>query len=160
MYFTAAIFSLALAIPAIAFPSNLTARDDLTCVHCGTTSDATLSDCQALVQPDVWNGAWAGGSNKCHWSNARPGWQNNEAFNVACHGNCCAYYSAYPGRPSTLDSEITRQRAASLLGCGATNVNKINGLEIAKADKSGVCLSNGDGCGDCFDDNDFASSCA
>jgi hypothetical protein len=39
MYFTAAIFSLALAMPAIVFPSNLTVRDDLTCVHCGTTSD-------------------------------------------------------------------------------------------------------------------------
>lgn len=29
-------------------------------------------------------------------------------------------------------------------------MNKINGLEKTMADKSGVCLSNGDGCGDCF----------
>ncbi|KAJ7309307.1 hypothetical protein DFH08DRAFT_974785 [Mycena albidolilacea] len=160
MLFFAAALSLVLATPAIAFPSNLTARDDLTCVHCGTTSDATLSDCQALVQPDTWAAAWAGDSNTCHWSSATPGWYNNKAYNVACHGNCCAYYSPYPGRSATLDQEITRQRAASLLGCGATDVNKINGLEIAEADRSGVCLSNGDGCGDCFDDNDFEASCA
>ncbi|KAJ7327893.1 hypothetical protein DFH08DRAFT_1084587 [Mycena albidolilacea] len=44
----------------------------------------------------------------------------------------------------------------NLLGCGAPDVNKINGIEIAKADRSGLCLSNGDGCGDCFDNNDFA----
>jgi hypothetical protein len=66
--------------------------------------------------------------------------------------------------------------AASILGCGDTKVNKINGLEITRADKSGVCLSNGKGCGDCFgkldhaldiamliedskDDNDFESTC-
>jgi hypothetical protein len=66
--------------------------------------------------------------------------------------------------------------AASILGCGDTKVNKINGLEITRADKSGVCLSNGNGCGDCFgkldhaldiamlteaskDDSDFASTC-
>ncbi|KAJ7829300.1 hypothetical protein B0H14DRAFT_2594186 [Mycena olivaceomarginata] len=139
MLLFAAVLSLVLATPAIAFPSNLTVRDDLTCVHCGTTSDATLSDCQALVQPDTWAAAWAGDSNTCQ---------------------LCVTYSPYPGRSATLDQEITRQRAASLLGCGATDVNKINGLEIAEADRSGVCLSNGDGCGDCFDDNDFEASCA
>jgi hypothetical protein len=85
MLFFAAALSLVLATPAITFPSNLTARDDLTCVHCGTTSDgtfflsdwtqrrltrnrpATLSDCQALVQPDTWAAAWAGDSNTCQF---------------------------------------------------------------------------------------------
>jgi hypothetical protein len=69
------------------------------------TFAATLSDCQALVQPDVWNAAWAGGSNTCQlvgravsspttdiashsWSSPTPGWYNIEAYNVACHGNC------------------------------------------------------------------------
>ncbi|KAJ7874863.1 hypothetical protein B0H13DRAFT_2348434 [Mycena leptocephala] len=177
MHFFITVLTLAVVAPAFAFPSNRTVRDDLTCVHCGTTSDATLSDCQTLVQPDVWNAAWAGGSDTCQlvgravsssttdiasqsWSSPTPGWINIEAYNVACHGNCCAYYSPYPGRSATLDQEITRQRAASLLGCGDTDVNKINGLEIAEADRSGVCLSNGNGCGDCFDDNDFESSCA
>jgi hypothetical protein len=41
MLFFAVALSLVLANPAIAFPSNLTSRDDLTCVHCGTTSDGT-----------------------------------------------------------------------------------------------------------------------
>ncbi|KAJ6565846.1 hypothetical protein DFH09DRAFT_462435 [Mycena vulgaris] len=153
---------LALSISAsraLAFPSNMTARQDQTCVHCGTTSDATLSDCQALVQPDTWNAAWAAGSNVCHWSSATPGWYNQKAYNLACHGNCCAYYSAYPGRDATFDQELMRQRAQSLLGCGDQAANKINGLEITRADRSGVCLSNGKGCGDCFDDSDFASTC-
>ncbi|KAJ7788011.1 hypothetical protein B0H14DRAFT_2628715 [Mycena olivaceomarginata] len=38
MHFTAAVFSLVLAMPAITFPSELTSRQ-LTWVHCGTTSD-------------------------------------------------------------------------------------------------------------------------
>ncbi|KAJ6565676.1 hypothetical protein B0H10DRAFT_2112658 [Mycena sp. CBHHK59/15] len=159
MHTFAILIAIVAASPAIAFPSNMTARQDQTCVHCGTTSDATLSDCQALVQPDTWNSAWAAGSNVCHWSSATPGWYNNKAYNVACHGNCCAYYSPYPNTDPTFDQEITRQRAQSLLGCGDAKVNKINGLEITRADKSGVCLSNGNGCGDCFDDSDFASTC-
>ncbi|KAJ6567932.1 hypothetical protein DFH09DRAFT_437531 [Mycena vulgaris] len=159
MYSSTFLLAVLGAWAAMAFPSNITARQDQTCVHCGTTSDATLSDCQALVQPDTWNSAWAAGSNVCHWSSARPGWYNVEAYNVACHGNCCAYYGPYPGRSATFDQELIRQRAASLLGCGDASVNKINGLEITRADASGVCLSNGDGCGDCFDDNDFASTC-
>ncbi|KAJ7809674.1 hypothetical protein B0H13DRAFT_2385098 [Mycena leptocephala] len=147
------------ASPAIARPSNMTSRQANTCVHCGTTSDATLSDCQALVQPDTWNSVWAAGSNVCHWSSAKPGWYNNKAYNLACHGNCCAYYSPYPARDPNFDQELLRQRAQSLLGCGDTAVDKINGLEITTADRSGVCLSNGNGCGDCFDDGDFASTC-
>jgi hypothetical protein len=71
------------ASPAIALPSNMTSRQANTCVHCGTTSDgrflpascpsvltsrsATLSDCQALVQPDTWNSVWAAGSNVCQY---------------------------------------------------------------------------------------------
>ncbi|KAJ7876752.1 hypothetical protein B0H14DRAFT_3436499 [Mycena olivaceomarginata] len=49
----------------MALSSNLTVHDSdsLTCVHRGTTADATLSDCQALVQPNIWSSAWAGSSN-------------------------------------------------------------------------------------------------
>jgi isochorismate hydrolase len=37
-------------------------------VHCGTTSDATLSDCQALLNDDTtWDAAWAGSSNVCQF---------------------------------------------------------------------------------------------
>ncbi|KIJ42251.1 hypothetical protein M422DRAFT_254658 [Sphaerobolus stellatus SS14] len=112
-------------------------------VHCGTTDDATLSDCQALVQPDTWNGAFAGTSNACHFG------LGEVAYNVACHGNCCAYLAR-----GTPNRDTTRNEAASLLGCGDTQNNKINEL-VAFQDGHGVCLSNGNGCGDCFDDSDF-----
>ncbi|KAJ7912194.1 hypothetical protein B0H13DRAFT_1613837 [Mycena leptocephala] len=148
MQYLASLLAIAFASTAMALPSNVTARDpDQTCVHCGTTSDATLSDCQTLVQPDTWNKVWAAGSNVCHWSSATPGWYNNKAYNVACNGNCCAYYSPYPNTDPVFDQDLIRTRAASILGCGDTKVNKINGLEITRADKSGVCLSNGNGCG-------------
>ncbi|KAJ6610586.1 hypothetical protein B0H10DRAFT_2059586, partial [Mycena sp. CBHHK59/15] len=109
--------------------------------------------------PDTWNSAWAVGSNVCHWSSATPSWYNNKAYNVTCHVNCCAYYLPYPNTDPTFNQEITCQHAQSLLGCGDAKVNKINGLEITRVDKSGVCLSNGNGCSDCFDDSDFASTC-
>ena len=51
-------------------------------------------------------------------------------------GNC-------DGTPSP-DKEGVRQRAEGLLGCGATDVNKVNALGV-NADGSGVCLSNGNG---------------
>ncbi|GJE91141.1 hypothetical protein PsYK624_072900 [Phanerochaete sordida] len=125
-------------------------------VFCGTTEDATLSDCQALVQPDTWNAAWAAGSNVCHYTNGLN--FNEPAYNVACHGNCCAYYANGFRTQANFDSESIRGRAASLLGCGDTAKNSINGLQVTPVDGSGVCLSDGNGCGDCFDDSDFASA--
>ncbi|EIM91784.1 uncharacterized protein STEHIDRAFT_151144 [Stereum hirsutum FP-91666 SS1] len=134
---------------------TLSSRDDSHTVHCGTTSDATLSDCQALVELDTWNAAYAGTSNTCHYTNVAFAQYNRVAYNVACHGNCCAYYAAGSHTTASVDSTTVRERAASLLGCGDTKTNKINGLEVAVGDGSGVCLSNGNGCGDCFDDRDF-----
>ncbi|KAJ7664085.1 hypothetical protein B0H17DRAFT_1336823 [Mycena rosella] len=141
--------AILVASSAMAGPSTHNAR--ASCVHCGTTQDATLSDCQALVTTDTWNAAWSGKSNACHWG------LGNLAYNVACHGNCCTYFSIPGGNfPNTLDRDSIRNRAASLLGCGDSGKNKINGLQVASGpDNSGVCLSNGDGCGDCFDNSDF-----
>ncbi|KAJ6469665.1 hypothetical protein DFH09DRAFT_1111136 [Mycena vulgaris] len=146
---------LALSISAsraLVFPSNMTARQHQTCIHCGTTSDATLSDCQVLVQPDTWNAAWAAGSNVCQSVVYVFFPRRTDAASVgrARPPVGCAYYSVYPGRDATFDQELMRQRAQSLLGCGDQAANKINGLEITRADRSGVCLSNGKGCGDCF----------
>ncbi|CAL1699320.1 unnamed protein product [Somion occarium] len=122
-------------------------------VHCGTTSDATLSDCQALVDSGTWNGEWAGKGNVCHYSNPWNGDINAVAYNVACHGNCCVYV-ARSGNP---DKEQTRKEAQGLLGCGDTGSNKINGLDYFP-DGHGVCLGGRDACGDCFDDQDFDNS--
>ncbi|KAJ6565845.1 hypothetical protein DFH09DRAFT_1314630 [Mycena vulgaris] len=112
-------------------------------VHCGTTSDATFSDCQALTDPatnpdDLF---------------AAPA----VAYNTACHGNCCVYFASKTGGKP--DKEKTRQDALSLLGCADQSKNKINGLLFTEQ-AYGVCISNGKGCGDCFDDKDFSGGCA
>lgn len=54
-----AVTPSALAVPKL----KITQRSQG--VHCGTTDDATLSDCQQLVTPETWNAAWAGSSNVC-----------------------------------------------------------------------------------------------
>ncbi|ESK88845.1 hypothetical protein Moror_17067 [Moniliophthora roreri MCA 2997] len=121
-------------------------------VHCGTTSDATLSDCQALVNDQAaWNAAFNTG-NTCTYTNPLD-LPPKTAWNVACKGNCCVYVAGVTGGDVIL-SETTRQEAAGLLGCGDPSKNSINGMQKFD-DGHGVCLSNGDGCGDCFDDSDF-----
>ncbi|KAJ7460172.1 hypothetical protein FB451DRAFT_1500440 [Mycena latifolia] len=126
--------------------------------HCGTTSDATYSDCQALVDPATWDSAWAGATNVCHYSNpddifGAPA----TAYNTACHGNCCVYFASKTGGQP--DKEQTRQDAISLFGCADISANKVNALRFAEQGY-GVCLSDGNGCGDCFDDKDFSGGCA
>ncbi|KAJ7265038.1 hypothetical protein C8J57DRAFT_955408, partial [Mycena rebaudengoi] len=50
--------------------------------HCGTTSDATFSDCQAQIDP----------TNVCHYSNADDLFSAPAvAYNTACYGHCCVY---------------------------------------------------------------------
>ncbi|KAJ6565675.1 hypothetical protein B0H10DRAFT_2359153 [Mycena sp. CBHHK59/15] len=127
--------------------------------HCGTTSDATYSDCQALVDPATWDAAWAADSNVCHYRNSDDLFGTPAtAYNTACHGNCCVYFASKVagGKP---DKEKTRQDAISLFGCADTKVNKINGM-VYTEQAYGVCISNGQGCGDCFDDKDFSGGCA
>ncbi|GJE91139.1 hypothetical protein PsYK624_072880 [Phanerochaete sordida] len=158
MYFSTLLSALALTAAASAAAGmRISSRDDTDPkVFCGTTDDATLSDCKTLVEPDTWSAAWAAGSNVCHYTN---GLQfNQEAYNVACHGNCCAYYANGFRTQPNFDSDSIRSRAASLLGCGDTDKDSINGLQVTPVDGSGVCLSDGNGCGDCFDDSDFASA--
>ncbi|GJE91140.1 hypothetical protein PsYK624_072890 [Phanerochaete sordida] len=127
-------------------------------VHCGTTNDATLSDCKALLNDDAtWDGAWAGTSNVCHYSNADSGVINGKAYNTACHGNCCIYYASMVGH--TPDKGQTRADAQGLLGCADTDKDAVNGLDFFD-DGRGVCISDGSGCGDCFDDADFSGGCS
>lgn len=106
----------------------------------------TFSDCQALVDPDTWNSVWAADTNVCHYYNPDNG-GSKAAYNTACHGNCCVYFtSKTDGKP---DKEQTRLDASSLLGCADKANNKINGLLFTET-AYGVCISNGNGCGDCF----------
>jgi len=67
MYFSSmtTLFILAMLPAVLATPFNLTRRDAGQNVHCGTTADATLSDCQQLVDPATWDAAFAGSSNEC-----------------------------------------------------------------------------------------------
>ncbi|CAA7259340.1 unnamed protein product [Cyclocybe aegerita] len=151
------IVALAVGI-AGTFPSafakpQLSKRDE---VHCGTTDDATLSDCRALIDNrDNWNAAFAGNDNLCHYTNPQDLKFNYPAYNTACRGECCVYYASGDSDEGPVpNAETIRSRAAGLLGCGDTGSNKVNALGVA-GDGSGVCISNGDGCGDCFDDSDF-----
>lgn len=59
-----ALTLIALAPSALAVPS-VKISERVVGVHCGTTADATLSDCQQLVTPGTWDAAWAGSSNVC-----------------------------------------------------------------------------------------------
>lgn len=80
---TFAAIILALGISSFAAAGPIERRD----VHCGTTSDATLSDCQVLTSDKaVWDAAWAGSSNVCHFTNPLANLYDHEAYNVACHG--------------------------------------------------------------------------
>ncbi|KAJ6538161.1 hypothetical protein DFH09DRAFT_1399900 [Mycena vulgaris] len=81
-----------------------------------------------------------------------------EAYNTACHGNCCVYFASKVagGKP---DKEQTRQDAMSLFGCVDMSSNKVNVLLFTEQ-AYGVCISNENGCGDCFDDKDFSGGCA
>ncbi|EIM91785.1 uncharacterized protein STEHIDRAFT_151145 [Stereum hirsutum FP-91666 SS1] len=154
MYFSFSYITSLTVLAASVLPSVFAAVG----IHCGTTSDATLSDCQALVDPDTWNSVWAGTSNVCHYSNPNSGIVGGKAQNVACHGNCCVYVADGGAKNFQFVSETIRNEAAGLLGCGDTSKDKINGLDFFE-DGHGTCISNGNGCGDCFDDSDFSGGC-
>ncbi|KAL0581217.1 hypothetical protein V5O48_000805 [Marasmius crinis-equi] len=149
----AAILSATLIALALAKPHE---RRD---VHCGTTDDATLSDCQALVTDKaLWDSVFNTG-NICHFTNVIYQLVDHEAYNVACHGDCCVYAagdSAFedPQGGYLPDRDRTFEEAAGLLGCGDPSTNKINVMQ-SFSDNHAVCLSNGNGCGDCFDDADY-----
>ncbi|KAJ7261644.1 hypothetical protein C8J57DRAFT_1071947, partial [Mycena rebaudengoi] len=64
-------------------------------VHCGSTSDATFSDCQALIDPTTWDSAWVTDTNVCHYSNADDLFSAPAvAYNTACYGHCCVYFAS------------------------------------------------------------------
>lgn len=60
-----AALSLAAAAPSALANPSIKIIQRKTGVHCGTTADATLSDCQQLVTPATWNSVWAGSTNAC-----------------------------------------------------------------------------------------------
>lgn len=132
---------------------------DRRAVHCGTTSDATLSDCQFLTsdQP-TWDANFNTG-NTCTFTNPLANLYDATAYNVACYQNCCVYVygaSAFsdPGGGYSIDSQLIKNEAAGLLGCGDTAANKVNAMQNF-SDGHAVCVSDGNGCGDCFDDSDL-----
>ncbi|WVR03729.1 hypothetical protein IAU60_000724 [Kwoniella sp. DSM 27419] len=146
-------FLAALTLAGLISASPLVAekRDS---VKCGTTKDATFSDCQALTQdPNLWNSVWAGGSNKCGVINWSIGPTPFSAWNVACHENCCVYMTDMNGQtndPTQYDTQdAIRNNAASLLGCADTAADKVNAVGIFYHTYL-LCLSNGDGCGDVY----------
>ncbi|KAJ8496319.1 hypothetical protein ONZ45_g12516 [Pleurotus djamor] len=153
MFALSAITILAATTFALANPFE---RRD---VHCGTTSDATLSDCQALTSDKaLWDSVF-NTNNVCHFTNPTYQLFNHEAFNVACHGNCCVYVAGDnafedPQGGFVIDGDRIFQEAAGLMGCGDPNGNTINAMQ-SFSDSHATCVSDGNGCGDCFDDADY-----
>ncbi|KAK7453235.1 hypothetical protein VKT23_011911 [Stygiomarasmius scandens] len=124
-------------------------------VHCGTTDDANLDDCKFLTDPKNWGAAFAGNNNKCHYTNPFTREFNAEAYNVGCHGECCVYVARIPSDQIQDQSESIRSIAAGLMGCADTSKGKVNAVNQLE-NGIGICVSNGHGCGDCFDDSDFS----
>ncbi|KAL0573773.1 hypothetical protein V5O48_008177 [Marasmius crinis-equi] len=73
-------------------------------------------------------------NNKCHFTNPVYALFNHEAFNVACHGNCCVYAAGdntfeNPTGRFAPDRDRTSEEARRLLGCSDTGPNKINVMQ-------------------------------
>ncbi|KAK0532339.1 hypothetical protein OC835_003360 [Tilletia horrida] len=77
----AALATLALTALTSASPVELDVRQNRN-PTCGTAGDATLSDCQALV--DNWP-SFGNYERTCTYS------ISSTAYNPACYGNCCVY---------------------------------------------------------------------
>lgn len=142
-------------------------------VHCGTTGDATLSDCQAMLNDQAfWDGEFNTDGESylpnltipqnlyltncvnqfaatCTYTNPFTTALPTTAYNVACKGECCVYVAATGA--DTVLKETTRQEALGLLGCGDSGSNKINGMQKFD-DGHAVCIGDRAACGDCFDD--------
>jgi len=122
------------------------AADDQLQPTCGVAGDATLSDCQTLV-----NSGWSNFdySRTCHFRNSA-GLPSGQAWNPICSpGNCCIYVAndGYKSNPDALKAAVQK-----ILGCQDAAKNKVNGaMPAAVGQAFSVCVSDGKGCGDCFD---------
>jgi hypothetical protein len=77
------------------------------------------------------------------------------AWNVACSGNCCVYVAGY-GSGSEIDKSKIKGQAQGLMGCADKSSGRINAMQQFD-DFTGVCISDRNGCGDCFDGKCCAS---
>ncbi|EJD44583.1 hypothetical protein AURDEDRAFT_166368 [Auricularia subglabra TFB-10046 SS5] len=134
--------SLALTLSTLFVASSasvLTARqgNNVNQPTCGTTADATLSDCQYLF--DHWPN-FADWGPTCHYSLVHKAWR------PACYGNCCIYTDWDGGLWEDIKLAVDH-----LLDCGDPGKDSVNGV-VEIVDSGRVCLSDGTGCGDCFED--------
>ncbi|EJD48394.1 hypothetical protein AURDEDRAFT_29161, partial [Auricularia subglabra TFB-10046 SS5] len=120
---------------AAATASVLTARqgNNVNQPTCGTTGDATLSDCQYLF--DQWPN-FPDWSPTCHYG-------VHKAWNPTCYQNCCVYTDWDGGLWTDIKLAVDH-----LIDCGDPGKNTVNGV-VEIVDSGRVCISNGDGCGDC-----------
>ncbi|KAJ7268479.1 hypothetical protein C8J57DRAFT_1325237 [Mycena rebaudengoi] len=119
-------------------------------VYCGTTSDASLGDCNIMF--DQWDGLFETAS-QCSFLNSAWGSVIRPAWNVACSGNCCVYVAGY-GSGGEIDKNKIKGQAQGLMGCADKSSGRINAMQQFD-DFTGVCISDRNGCSDCFDDSDF-----
>ncbi|PWN86914.1 hypothetical protein FA10DRAFT_224303, partial [Acaromyces ingoldii] len=115
---------------------------------CGTTGDATLSDCRALL--DQWP-AFGNFDATCTYS------VTQTAYNPACLGNCCVYTTQnqmrWNNRDDPNDGADVKSAVQALLGCASEEKNSVNGVVTLDEDKGErVCIGDRAACGDCFSD--------
>ncbi|KAK7037454.1 hypothetical protein VNI00_010946 [Paramarasmius palmivorus] len=119
------------AIGASSTYAALVPRADPTC---GTTGDATLVDCQNLVNSEWSNLNY---ERTCTYA-------GKTAYNPICHpGNCCVYVTV-----DTLTEDDVKNAAKTIVsGCASQSTDTVNGVINVNADAR-VCIGNGDACGD------------
>ncbi|KAJ7268476.1 hypothetical protein C8J57DRAFT_1325235 [Mycena rebaudengoi] len=146
------ISALIASASAAARPWNGTQPRDIG-VHCGTTQDASLSDCNNLI--NNWDSLYNADSGSCHFVVAGNVFDFGKALTVACSGTCCVYVTGFCDPSDLPDKEQIKSEAQGLLGCADKGKGLINGMHQFESDRHATCVGGRNGCGDCFDDSDY-----
>ncbi|PBL03725.1 hypothetical protein ARMGADRAFT_1157791 [Armillaria gallica] len=110
-------------------------------ITCGTAGDATLSSCQGLLASSFTNLNYG---RTCSFG------LGNTAFNPICApDNCCIHVTV-----NDLSDQVVHDLASDIVNaCAAPAVDRVNGRNSLDTTGSvAVCVSDGAGCGDCFED--------
>ncbi|SJL00089.1 uncharacterized protein ARMOST_03401 [Armillaria ostoyae] len=125
-------------LTVIAALATATVKGDITC---GTAGDATLSSCRDLLASSFTDLNY---DRTCGFG------LGNTAFNPICApNNCCIYVTVN----DLSDQEVHDLASDIVNACAAPAVDRVNGRNSLDTTGSvAVCVSDGAGCGDCFED--------
>lgn len=147
-------------VSAFPYPvtSTLTRREGE--MVCGTTQDADLASCQAVL--DQWTGSLVT-TNTCQFGGFFRGY--NTAYNVASVPGCeyttlpfflilsltstfslkGSVYVAGPDGAASKEPAAVKEAVQNLMGCADTAGGKVNGVTTL-SDGTFICLGGNDGC--------------